>query len=132
LLSFKIADVACLGKSTPALQAFAQDPVFNAHDKSLLTSLDITVLNHPHAFEKVSPTTLLYCPGAERTHLEQLLAYTPALVFGGPLEDVESEAVRQFMESGRSIRIPLFEELEHSFWNMRVYFPEESDHVGDQ
>ncbi|KAF7592629.1 hypothetical protein BBP40_012651 [Aspergillus hancockii] len=119
-------------KSTPTLQIFAQDPVFNTHDKSLLASLNITVVDHPQAFEKVTPTTLLYCPGTERTHLEQLLVHTPALVFGGPLEDIESETVRQFVESGRSTRIPRFEELEHAFWNMRVYLPVEGDNVGEQ
>ncbi|KAE8349076.1 hypothetical protein BDV28DRAFT_141997 [Aspergillus coremiiformis] len=118
-------------KSVPDLQVFAQDPVFNTHDKSLLASLDITVLDHPHAFNKVTPGTLLYCPGAERTHLEQLLSQAPALVFGGPLEDIESEAVMLFVGSRRSVRIPRFEHMEHAFWNMRVYLPEDSGNAGE-
>ncbi|KAF5855517.1 hypothetical protein ETB97_009079 [Aspergillus alliaceus] len=120
-----------LRKFNPNLQVYAQDPVFNTHDKSLLASLDITVLDHPHAFEQVSPNTVLYCPGAERTHLEQLLSHAPVLVFGGPLEDIESEAVRQFAESRRSVRIPRFEDMEHAFWNMRVYLPSEADNAGE-
>lgn len=120
-------DVVRLEKSIPNLEVFAQDPVFNTHDRSLLASLDITVLDHPHGFEKVSPSTLLYCPGAERTHLEQLLSHAPALVFGGPLEDIESDAVRQFVESRLSVKISRFEDMEHAFWNMRVYSPEECE-----
>ncbi|KAB8266551.1 hypothetical protein BDV30DRAFT_221712 [Aspergillus minisclerotigenes] len=122
-----VSVVDLMKKSIPNLEAFAQDPVFNTHDRSLLASLDITVLDHPHGFEKVSPSTLLYCPGAERTHLEQLLPHAPALVFGGPLEDIESDAVRQFVESRLSVKISRFEDMEHAFWNMRVYSPEEGE-----
>ncbi|GAB1195799.1 hypothetical protein APSETT444_005064 [Aspergillus pseudonomiae] len=109
------------------LRALLQDPVFNTHDQSLLASLDIAVLDHPHGFEKVCPGTLLYCPGAERTHLEQLLSHAPTLVFGGPLEDIESEAVKQFVESTKSVRIPRFEDMEHAFWNMRLYSHESDE-----
>ncbi|KAK6831953.1 hypothetical protein RU639_002747 [Aspergillus parasiticus] len=122
-----VSVVDLMKKSIPNLEVFAQDPVFNTHDRSLLTSLNIIVLDHPHGFEKVSPSTLLYCPGAERTHLEQLLSHAPALVFGGPLEDIESDAVRQFVESRLSVRISRFEDMEHAFWNMRVYSPEEGE-----
>ncbi|KAE8377233.1 hypothetical protein BDV26DRAFT_219269 [Aspergillus bertholletiae] len=116
-----VSVMGVMQKSFPDLQVFAQDPVFNTHDRSLLASLAITVLDHPHGFEKASPDTLLYCPGAERTHLEQLLSHAPPLVFGGPLEDIESEAVKQFLESRNSVRIPRFDDMEHAFWNMRVY-----------
>ncbi|KKK21317.1 hypothetical protein ARAM_006123 [Aspergillus rambellii] len=105
------------------ISVFAQDPVFNAHDISLLASLDITVLEHPVAFEKVSAQTLLFAPGAERTHLEQLLAHNPAVVFGGPLEEIESEVVKRFVQSRDSVQLPLFAEQEHAFWKMRVYYP---------
>ncbi|PYH69959.1 SRR1 family protein [Aspergillus vadensis CBS 113365] len=88
----------------PTIKTYAQDPVFNTLDKSLLSSLDITVLESPLAFEKVTPRTFLFCPGAERTHLEQLLALDPAFVFGGPLEDVESEVVSAFVKRRRSSR----------------------------
>ncbi|KAH8423497.1 SRR1 family protein [Aspergillus melleus] len=115
-----------LKQTNPNVPIYAQDPVFNELDKSLLSSLDITVLEHPHAFEKVTPATFLYCPGAEQAHLSQLLALNPKSLFGGPLEDVDSEVVRQFVEKRGSVRLPRFQEQEHAFWNMRIYCPEDS------
>lgn len=100
--------------------------MFNELDKSLLSSLDITVLEHPHAFEKVTTATFLYCPGAEQTHLSQVLSLNPGFLFGGPLEDIDSEIVRQFVGSRGSVRLPRFQEHEHAFWNMRVYYPEDT------
>ncbi|THC91166.1 hypothetical protein EYZ11_009379 [Aspergillus tanneri] len=110
-------------RTHPNVNVYAQDPVLNAHDKFLLLSLGINVLEHPDAFEKVSPATFLYCPGAEQTHLVQLLASNPAFLFGGPLEDIESETVRQFVKTKGSTRLPRFEDHEHAFWNMRLYYP---------
>jgi hypothetical protein len=79
---------------------YAQDPVFNDLDKQLLQSLGIKVVEHPAAFDLVNDRTFLFCPGAERSHLKQLLrprsasasasgsgsGSAPAVVFGGPLE----------------------------------------------
>jgi hypothetical protein len=104
------------------VKVYAQDPVFNDHDRALLESLNITVLEHPGAFDKVSPRTLLFCPGAERRHLELLLAHDPAIVFGGPLEDIDSVIVTGFIRARESVQLPLFEEQEHAFWRMRVYY----------
>ncbi|KAA8647115.1 SRR1 family protein [Aspergillus tanneri] len=120
--------IVCIGMGSPRrthpnVNVYAQDPVLNAHDKFLLLSLGINVLEHPDAFEKVSPATFLYCPGAEQTHLVQLLASNPAFLFGGPLEDIESETVRQFVKTKGSTRLPRFEDHEHAFWNMRLYYP---------
>lgn len=118
-----------LGESTstqnpnPGIRAFAQDPVFNTHDETLLDELKITVLAHPGAFQKVTPNTLLFCPGAERRHIELLLAHDPAIVVGGPLEDIESDIVRRFVERRESVRLKEFAELETAFWGMRIYFP---------
>lgn len=112
-------------QNPPAL--LAQDPVFNTLDKSLLASLDITVLDHPQAFnlDLVPQSTLLYCPGAERAHLELLLCRPdtkPALVVGGPLEDADSEVLTDFARSRtESLRIPRFEANEHAFWGARIY-----------
>lgn len=114
-------------QTSPNIAVYAQDPVFNDLDKSLLSSLDITILEHPHAFEKVTAATFLYCPGAEQAHLSQLLALDPGFLFGGPLEDIASEEVRRFVGARGSVRLPRFQEHEHAFWNMRVYFPEETE-----
>ncbi|KAL4821142.1 hypothetical protein BDW67DRAFT_78644 [Aspergillus spinulosporus] len=121
---------------TPRIKAYAQDPVFNAHDETLLNELKITVLTHPGAFQKVTPKTLLFCPGAERRHIELLLAHNPAIVVGGPLEDIESDVVRRFVENRDSVRLKEFAELETAFWGMRIYFPrsgaEKQDEVSNR
>ncbi|KAL4980517.1 hypothetical protein BDW66DRAFT_56475 [Aspergillus desertorum] len=109
--------------SSSQINAYAQDPVFNTHDETLLNDLNITVLAHPHAFQKVTSQTLLFCPGAERRHLELLLARDPAIVVGGPLEDIESDVVKRFVERRESVRLKEFAELETAFWGLRVYFP---------
>ena len=69
---------------------YAQDPVFNASDKMLLTSLGIQVVQDPAAFALVDNMTFLYSPGAERSHLMKLLPFSPSLFFGGPLETEHS------------------------------------------
>lgn len=128
ILSISFTHLIIHSQSTdPTIKTYAQDPVFNTLDTALLSSLDITVLESPLAFDKVTPRTFLFCPGAERTHLEQLLALDPAFVFGGPLEDVESEVVSAFVKRRGSVRLPLFEAQEHAFWNMRVYYPLEKE-----
>ncbi|RJE25086.1 SRR1 [Aspergillus sclerotialis] len=125
---YQLAALVCIrdlfAKASPhTLWISAQDPVFNAHDKSLLSSLSITTIEHPHAFNIINQNTLLFCPGAERTHLELLLASNPSIVFGGPLEDTGSEVIGQFLKCRKeSVRVPAFEGNEHAFWGVRVYF----------
>ncbi|KAK2754380.1 hypothetical protein FQN54_007024 [Arachnomyces sp. PD_36] len=119
----------------------AQDPVFNNLDKKLLSSLNIQVINDPAAFDLVDENTFLYCPGAERSHLVDLLKRDPALFFGGPLEEGgrgglllnengnEEEAVvlSKFTQTRDSVQLPAFEPDEHAFWNMRLYWKREDD-----
>ncbi|KAJ5794935.1 Sensitivity To Red Light Reduced-like SRR1 [Penicillium paradoxum] len=116
--------VAC--KTTyPDIKVYAQDPVFNTLDESLLAMLNITVLRHPEAFSHITPNTMLFCPGAERKHLELLLPSKPWLLFGGPLEHADSGTVLQeYVDAAGSYCLPGFEQLEHAFWNMRLYWLE--------
>ncbi|EPS34818.1 hypothetical protein PDE_09782 [Penicillium oxalicum 114-2] len=108
------------------LKIYAQDPVFNTLDTSLLSSLGITVISHPAAFNLITPHTLLFCPGAEKKHLEQLLAFRPRMVFGGPLEDTDSAVIQGYLDRtrGGSICLVPFEACEHAFWRTRVYYRE--------
>ncbi|KAJ5602862.1 hypothetical protein N7537_005818 [Penicillium hordei] len=116
--------VACNTSSN--LKVYAQDPVFNTLDESLLASLNITVIKHPEAFSHITANTMLFCPGAERKHLELLLPSKPWLLFGGPLEHADSGGVLQgYVDSAGSYCLPVFEALEHAFWNMRLYWVEE-------
>ena len=68
-------------------RCFAQDPVFNSLDQEFLQSIGIEVVQTPEAFGMVNEKTFLYAPGAERTHLLDLLSKNPAAFFGGPLEN---------------------------------------------
>lgn len=102
---------------------YAQDPVFNTHDKSLLTSLGIKPLTTPKAFNLVTKNTLLFCPGAEKKHLELVLPSKPCAVLGGPLEDTGSGVIQNYLQSDglESLRLVGFEECEHAFWRVGLY-----------
>ncbi|OQD65741.1 hypothetical protein PENPOL_c005G08697 [Penicillium polonicum] len=116
--------VACTTSSN--LKVYAQDPVFNTLDESLLAALNIIVIKHPEAFSHITANTMLFCPGAERKHLELLLPSKPWLLFGGPLEHADSGGVLQgYVDGAGSYCLPVFEALEHAFWNMRLYWVEE-------
>jgi SRR1. len=106
------------------VKVFAQDPVFNDFDKELLQSLGITMVEDPKAFELVNEHTFLYCPGAERAHLDRILASNPAILFGGPLDNIspEQEVLASYVQERSSLQLPTFEPHEHAFWNMRIYW----------
>ncbi|CAG8931963.1 unnamed protein product [Penicillium salamii] len=114
--------------STTPFKIYAQDPVFNTLDESLLNYLNITVLNHPEGFSHITENSMLFCPGAERQHLELLLPSQPWLLFGGPLEHANAGgALQSYVENTESYIVPTFEALEHAFWNMRLYWIGEKD-----
>ncbi|KAJ5099434.1 hypothetical protein N7532_006435 [Penicillium argentinense] len=101
---------------------YAQDPAFNELDRALLESLGMTVVNHPVAFERLTSNTFLFCPGAERKHLEMLLPSNPCFVLGGPLENTESSVIQTYVEKTDSRVLIPFGAQEHAFWMMRLYF----------
>ncbi|PGG98392.1 hypothetical protein AJ80_09542 [Polytolypa hystricis UAMH7299] len=125
-----LVEYLCVSSAT-TLKCYAQDPVFNALDKQLLESLGFTVVEHPAAFELVNERTFLYCPGAERSHLVDILPSNPILFFGGPLEsepapvvvgEGEGEVLASFLETRRSMRLPPFEPNEHAFWKTGLFW----------
>jgi hypothetical protein len=102
-----------------------------------LESLGITIAQNPVAFERITQNTLLFCPGAERKHLELVLPSNPCLVFGGPLEMADSEVIRGYLARVESRGLVPFSSHEHAFWNMRLYFRveeeiEEEGKVGEE
>lgn len=113
--------------TTLPIPVYAQDPVFNDHDKDLLATLGITVVPSPSAFNLITPNTLLFCPGAERQHLELVLPPNPCLVFGGPLEDTGSSVIQEYVGKVESRMLVPFEACEHAFWRMRLYFRGEGE-----
>lgn len=107
-----------------SIPVYVQDPVFNELDCALLESLGMTVIEHPVAFGHVTRNTLLFCPGAERKHLELVLPSNPGVVFGGPLENTESDVIESFVKSMGSRALVPFSANEHAFWMTRLYFSE--------
>jgi len=103
--------------------------VFNSFDKDLLKSVGISVVEHPAAFDLVDHQTFLYCPGAEKTHLEQLLPLNPSILFGGPLENSydydENEILSDFVHARQSVLLPQFEPHPETFWKVHLYWTTE-------
>ena len=108
--------------STDNVRVYTQDPVFNTLDKALFESLGLTVLENPAGFEKISEQSFLFCPGAEKGHLEEILEKKPRALFGGPLEEMsDSDTVKAFLDEKVGKKVPVFEGDEKAFWGMRVY-----------
>lgn len=113
--------------TSPTIPVYLQDPVFNELDCALFESLGMTVVKSPEGFELVTRNTLLFCPGAERKHLDLILPSKPGLVFGGPLENTESAIIQGFVgESGSRVLVP-FTANEHAFWMTRLYWREREE-----
>ncbi|KAJ5908169.1 hypothetical protein N7495_000851 [Penicillium taxi] len=111
-----------LETNIPSFPIYAQDPVFNTLDRALLDSIGVTVLDSPAGFERITSNSLLFCPGAERKHLELVLPSNPRFVFGGPLENTASEVIQGFVEKMGSRLVVPFMANEHAFWKTRLYF----------
>lgn len=104
------------------VHVYTQDPVFNTLDKALFESLGLTVVDHPAGFEEVSERSFLFCPGAEKGHLEEILEKKPRVLFGGPLEEMgDSVPVKAFLDERIGKTVPVYEGDEKAFWGMRVY-----------
>ncbi|GAD97657.1 predicted protein [Paecilomyces variotii No. 5] len=129
LLHYSDISTETFDTQSAAMKVFAQDPVFNDFDKKLLQSLGITVVEDPKAFELVNERTFLYCPGAERAHLDRILVSNPAILFGGPLDNLspEQEVLASYVHARNSLQLPIFEPNEHAFWNMRLYWKDEDN-----
>ncbi|KAL1958700.1 hypothetical protein VTO42DRAFT_4043 [Malbranchea cinnamomea] len=118
-------------------KCYAQDPVFNFLDKEFLDSIGIEVLEDPDAFALVDDRTFLYAPGAERTHLSQLLSKDPAIFFGGPLEDPlvtnDTSADKNSLEAFSRLRcsklLPEFEPNDTAFWRMSLYWKQAASDI---
>jgi hypothetical protein len=117
------------------MEIIAQDPIFNALDKQLLSSLGITVVAHPQAFSSVSAKTLLFAPGAEKRHLELVLPARPLVLFGGPLEEEtgrlyqnqqkekeKDSVIEEFLTTTQSVKLVEFGPRPEAFWRMRIYW----------
>ena len=116
-----IRDVLRMSPKKKGVSVYTQDPVYNDLDKALFDALGITVVEHPRAFDLVSKSSFVYCPGAERVHLGGILEVMPWGLLGGPLEDMEGGDAQRFVQGKSATRVPVYEPNETAFWGMRVY-----------
>lgn len=114
---------------------YAQDPVFNDMDRTLLESIGFKVVQDPEAFSLVKGQTFLYAPGAERNHLVKMLAHNPVMFFGSSLDSthsakLEEDLFQQFLEHKRTLPLPEFESNPTAFWRTTLYWDskEETEH----
>ncbi|PGH16273.1 hypothetical protein AJ79_01812 [Helicocarpus griseus UAMH5409] len=118
----------------PIKACYAQDPVFNKLDRQLLESIGVSVVEDPEAFALINERTFLYSPGAERTHLLDMLPSNPALFFGGPLDgetlarlpDDGEDPLTKFTDTRRSILLPSFEPNIPAFWKTSLFWRHEN------
>ncbi|EAS31264.3 uncharacterized protein CIMG_06743 [Coccidioides immitis RS] len=106
---------------------YAQDPVFNDMDKKLLKYAGFNVVQDPDAFALVAKETFLYAPGAEKSHLIDLLLRDPGLFFGSTFDDIhsattEGDTCAQFVGRRRSLLLPEFEPNPSAFWRTTLYW----------
>lgn len=99
---------------------YAQDPVFNTLDRELLKSLGITVVEHPAAFDLVTPHSVVFCPGAESKHLLQVFPSRPRVLFCNQIDTIDPQ-FRSFLEHTRLRLMPDFPPCEEAFWRLALY-----------
>jgi SRR1 len=82
LAAFKSVMDILTDKQDQRPEAYAQEPIFNTLDVALLSQLNITVVNHPTAFELITPKSFTFCPGAEQSVTRGTLFRSPAMHMG--------------------------------------------------
>ena len=119
---------------------FAQDPVFNALDVSLLSSLHVRVVTHPHGLARLDGTALLYAPHCERAFLYPALeraAVWPGLTIANSFEAVlagpvrlsrqESELAGSWLARHDPGVFPVFDECPAAFNDLAVYWRKDEE-----
>lgn len=98
--------------------ALAQEPCFNTLDRELLSHLNISVVNHPAAFQHIDrSSTFVFCPYVDPAVLHQVVSRSPAIYLGWhPLETEPCYEVKVLMAELRSkrrevLRLPAFEPI---------------------
>lgn len=87
LAAFKSVIDIIRGKQDQRPEAFTQEPLFNTLDVTLLSHLNIKVVEHPEAFKLITSNTFAFCPCAEQYVVRGALFRFPAIYMGsGALE----------------------------------------------
>jgi hypothetical protein len=66
--------------------AYAQEPLYNTQDATLLSTLGIQKIEDPKGFEVLNPYSFAFCPGAEQSVVMRTLSAEPLIYWGGKLD----------------------------------------------
>lgn len=66
--------------------AYAQEPLYNAQDVALLSTLDIQKVDDPSGFHVLTNRSFAFCPGAELHVILQTLVTDPLIYLAGELD----------------------------------------------
>jgi hypothetical protein len=70
--------------------AYAQEPLYNTQDATLLSTLDIQKIEHPKGFDVLNLHSFAFCPGAEQNVVLRTLSTDPFIYWGGKLDSYRS------------------------------------------
>ncbi|KAL8965252.1 MAG: hypothetical protein Q9183_003950, partial [Haloplaca sp. 2 TL-2023] len=129
----------------PPMKVYLQDPIFNALDRTFLSSLGYTVLPHPDAFNHITESTFLFAPHLEleiyakalntstppticvSTDLQQCIDRMDAISsYDNPPGENRREVFQRYMESTVSRPLPDFERDDWMYFT-RVYWTKGQD-----
>jgi hypothetical protein len=66
--------------------AYAQEPLYNTQDATLLSTLGIQKIEDPRGFDVLSLHSFAFCPGAEQDVVLRTLSTDPFIYWGGKLD----------------------------------------------
>lgn len=72
-----------MGQRPPA---YAQEPLYNAQDATLLSTLGIQKIEDPKGFDVLNLHSFAFCPGAEQSVVLRTLSTDPSIYWGGKLD----------------------------------------------
>lgn len=66
--------------------SYAQEPLYNTQDATLLSTLGIQKIENPKGFDVLSLHSFAFCPGAEQSVVLRTLSTDPFIYWGGKLD----------------------------------------------
>jgi hypothetical protein len=80
--------------------AYAQEPLYNAQDATLLSTLGIQKIEDPKGFDVLNHHSFAFCPGAEYHVFLHTLSTDPLIYWGGNLDNYRGYLQSSTVSSG--------------------------------
>lgn len=113
-----------LRKTNDIQYCYIQDPTFSKVEREFFQSLGFTILFDPEAFSKITTSTLVFAPFANRLILKIFEKGPPAVFIGTGLanEDKYAQAVWEKIKDGLSpvVRMPELWGIDQSWSDMMI------------